>query len=143
MRPTRTSQMLTCTGPAVDQDRDRERPAVGRRHALDRHRADLEIDVALVLPVRAVHRLEEVALAVEQPDPDEREAEIGGRLQVIAGENAETARVDRQRLVDRELGREVRDRMLGGDGRVESGIGSIRGCIAARKRPSRSWARAR
>src|SRR5262249_31315469 len=54
--------------------------------------------------------LAQVAFAVEEADGDEREAEVGGALQVIAGEDAEAARVDRQRLVDPELGAEVRDR---------------------------------
>ena len=51
----------------------------------------------------------EVAAAVEQADADERHAELGRRLQVVAGEDAEAAAVDRQRLLDPELHREVGD----------------------------------
>ncbi len=51
----------------------------------------------------------EVALGVQQPDADEGDAEVGGRLQVIAGEHAEPARVLRERLGDAELGGEVGD----------------------------------
>ena len=51
----------------------------------------------------------EVALGVQQADADERHAEVGRRLQVIAGEHAEPAGVLRERLGDPELGREVRD----------------------------------
>ena len=51
----------------------------------------------------------EVAAAVEQPDADERHAELGRRLQVVAGKDAEPAAVDRQRLLDPELHREVGD----------------------------------
>ena len=55
-----------------------------------------------------VEALEEVALGVEQPDGDQRHAQVRRALQVVAGEHAEAARVDRQRLVQAELGREVR-----------------------------------
>src|SRR6058998_398704 len=45
-----------------------------------------------------------VALAVEEADADQRDAEVGGALQVIPGESAEAARVDRDRLVQRARG---------------------------------------
>ena len=45
------------------------------------------------------------------PTPMSGHAEVAGLLAVVAGEHAETARVDGQRLVQRELGREVRDRL--------------------------------
>ena len=70
----------------------------------------LEIQVVLVLPPGVIEALAEVALVVAQPDADQRHAEIGCRLDVIAGQDAEAARVDRQRLVQAEFGREVRDR---------------------------------
>ena len=43
------------------------------------------------------------------PTPTSGQPQIGGRLDVIAREDAEAARVDRQRLVQAELGGEVRD----------------------------------
>ena len=49
----------------------------------------------------------EVALGVQQPDADERHAEIGRRLQVVAGEDPEAAGVLGERLGQTELGREV------------------------------------
>ena len=51
--------------------------------------------IALDLAVVLVEPLAEVAAAVEEADADERDAELGGRLQVVAGEDAEPARVDR------------------------------------------------
>ena len=63
----------------------------------------------LLLPAVGVEALVEVALAVEQPDADERHAEVGRRLQVVAGEHAEAARVLGERLGQTELGREVGD----------------------------------
>ena len=55
--------------------------------------------------------LVEVALRIHEADADERHAEVARFLAVIAGEHAEAARVDGQRLVQRELGGEVRDRL--------------------------------
>ncbi len=63
-----------------------------------------------MLPALAIEALPEVALVVVEPDADERDAEIRCALDVIAGQDAEAARVDRQRLVEAELGGEVGDR---------------------------------
>ena len=60
--------------------------------------------------ISSIEALPEVALVVVEADADQRDAEVGGRLDVIAGQDAEAARVDRQRLVQPELGREVGDR---------------------------------
>jgi hypothetical protein len=51
-----------------------------------------------------------VSLRVHEPDTDEWNAEIAGFLAVIAGEHPESARVNGQRLVQRELRREIRNR---------------------------------
>ena len=67
----------------------------------------VEDRVALLLPAVGVELLAEVALPVHQADADERDAEAAGRLQVVAGQHAETARVLGQGLGDAELGREV------------------------------------
>ncbi len=56
--------------------------------------------------VRSEH-LAEVPLLVEQPDADERYAEIAGALEMIAGENAQAPGVDRQPFAQAELHREV------------------------------------
>jgi hypothetical protein len=62
----------------------------------------------LLVPV-GVDGLTEVALAVEQPDADERECHVAGRLHVVAREDAEAARIDAERFVDPVLGAEVGD----------------------------------
>ncbi len=72
-------------------------------------RRGVDAGVRLLLPAVGVEVLMEVALGVQQPDADERHAEVGGRLQVIAGEHPEPAGVLRERLGDAELGREVGD----------------------------------
>ncbi|CAB4903145.1 unannotated protein [freshwater metagenome] len=54
------------------------------------------------------HGLLEEPLAIEQAHAEEREVLVAGCLQVIASEDPEASRILRQRLVDAELGREVR-----------------------------------
>ena len=70
------------------------------------------VDPVLVLPAAGVDALAEVALAVHQPDRDERERTVGGLLEDVARERAEAAGVDRQRAMDAELRAEVGDRVL-------------------------------
>ena len=69
----------------------------GSRTTPDRLRVDRL--VVLRLPPGRVDALPEVAAAVEQADADERDAELGRGLEVVAGEDAEAAGVDRQALV--------------------------------------------
>ena len=52
----------------------------------------------------------EVPLGVHEPDADERHAQVARFLAVVARQDAEAAGVDGERLVERELGGEVRDR---------------------------------
>src|SRR5262249_19524048 len=89
-------------------DRDDQGRAVGA--ALERKAALLGVDLDVALPLAvAVDRLAEIAHAVEQADADERDTEVGGRLQVVTGEDAEPARVHGELLADAELHAEVRD----------------------------------
>ena len=46
-----------------------------------------EVGHALLLPAVGVEALAEVPLGVHQPDRDERDAEVGRRLEVVAGED--------------------------------------------------------
>ena len=73
-------------------------------------RRQVVVGVVVLLVAVGVDRLAEVALAVEQPDADERQGHVAGRLHVVAGEDAEAARVDAERLVEAVLGAEVGDR---------------------------------
>ena len=82
----------------------------GVERRLDRRVRPVEPLVALFLPAFGRHVLVEVALRIHEADADQRHAEVARFLAVIAGEHAEAAGVDRQRLVQRELGGEVRDR---------------------------------
>src|SRR5262249_18560201 len=94
--------------PCSRVDRDDDRNAA-RQRGTNRQLAVIERDVVLVLPARDVEPLTEVALVVIQADGDERQAEVRRALDVIAGKDAEAARVDGQRLVHAELRGEVRD----------------------------------
>ena len=87
--------------------RELDRHRHGLAHQADRVRVDALI--VLGLPAVGVDLLPEVAAAVEQADSDQRDAELGCSLQMVAGEDSEPARVDRQPLVQPELHAEVRD----------------------------------
>ena len=101
--------------PDAEPDRH-ELPAVvreldhgGHRHELERQAARVRRRVVLELAVVLVEPLLEVAAAVEEPDPDEREVELRRRLEVVAGEHAEAPGIDREALVEPELRGEVGD----------------------------------
>ncbi len=84
----------------------------------DTRRADgqavrIELGEALLLQAVGVEPLAEVALVVEQPDADQRQAQVRGRLEMITGEHPEAAGVLRQGLGDPELGGEVGDQVQG------------------------------
>ena len=79
------------------------------------HAVRVGVDPVLVLPAGGVDALAEVAVAVHEPDGDQRQRPVGGLLEDVAGEHAEAARVDGQRAVDRVLRAEERDRALGAD----------------------------
>src|SRR5262245_887366 len=55
--------------------------------------------------------LMEVALRVHEPDANQRHAKVARLLAMVTCQNTEAACVNGQRLMQRELRREVRDRM--------------------------------
>ena len=89
---------------------DLERFAIRVRGVQQRQPTDVVVRVGMLLVAVRVDRLAEVALAVQEPDPDERQGHVAGRLHVVAGEDAEAAGVDPERLVEAVLGAEVGDR---------------------------------
>ena len=66
----------------------------------------------LLLAPGGVDALSKVAAAVEEPDADHRQRLVARLPEEVAGEDAETARVDREGGVDAELGAEERHRPL-------------------------------
>ena len=95
--------------------RDVHGRAADRRFDLDAfqlaHRELLAavLGVHLDLPPRRIDVLAAEAVLVEKAHRHERKPEVARRLQVVAGQHAEAARVDRQALGDAELEREVPD----------------------------------
>ena len=79
----------------------------------------------LLLAAAGVDALTEVALAVEQPDADERQRIVRGLLEEVAGERAETAGVDRERHVHGELGAEEGARTRGRQRRIGRRAGEV------------------
>jgi hypothetical protein len=69
---------------------------VSIQHRLDRHAVGVEHVVGFALVTGLVDDLAEVAEAVEQAHPDERQAKIAGRLQMVPSQHAEAARIDRK-----------------------------------------------
>jgi hypothetical protein len=51
-----------------------------------------------------VNRLLKITFAVKQTDADKAETQVAGGFRVVAGEDAEAARRNRQRFVETELG---------------------------------------
>ena len=93
---------------------DRHRQDASRRRLHRQHRQPREVVVGIgvLLEAVGVHRLAEVAGAVEQAHAHERHAEVARRLAVVARQDTQAARVDAERLVDPELHREIGDRAV-------------------------------
>ena len=87
-----------------------ERQPLGVLDAGEREAAQVVVRVGVLLVAIGVDGLTEVALAIEQPDADERQRHVAGRLHVVAGEDPEAAGVDAERLVDAVFGAEIGDR---------------------------------
>ena len=92
-----------------------------------REAGEVEVGVGVLLVAVRVDRLAEVALAVEQAHAHERQGHVAGALHVVAGEDAQAARVDPERLVEAVLGAEVGDRarQLPGVGALEPVVGAV------------------
>ena len=84
-----------------------DRPAVfsdGRFHG---KLVDIGLEIFFALPAVAIEALAEISLAIEQADADEGDAEIGGALDVIAGQNSESTGIYRERLMHAKFGGEI------------------------------------
>ena len=86
--------------PARQLDRNAKPAAARLAHRLDRHDRRIVVGKGLELPSLGVDHLAEIALLVQQADPDDRNAEVARRLQEIARQHAKPAGVKRQRLAE-------------------------------------------
>ena len=111
-RPTWASQTATWRSRPGSSTLTVSGPPVESWTRAERQPAQVVVGVVVLLVAVGVDRLAEVALAIEQPDADERQGHVAGRLHVVAGEDAEAARVDAERLVEAVLGAEVGDRAV-------------------------------
>ena len=91
--------------------------------------------VPLGLPAVGGQRLGEVTVPVQQADGDQRHAEVARRLQVVARQDAQAARILRQRGGDAVFGGEVRHRggawRIRGPGRPRPRTSAAPTCTAA------------
>ncbi len=110
--------------PLGQRHRDDHRVALGVAQQLQRQAVRVQRGVVLELPAVGRQALGEVAGPVQQAQADQRDAEVGGRLEVVTGEDAQAAGVVGQHLGDAELGGEVGDRRRGG---VAEGLVPVRG----------------
>ena len=97
---------------AVQEADGNEQIAVAAPHFLDRQVVEVLVQADGVLNAFLVDLLFEVAVPVEQSDRDEIQIEIAGGLAMVPGQNAEAARVIRNRFVEAELGGEIGDRFF-------------------------------
>ncbi len=94
---------------AGDGEGDLHRRAVGLAQERQRQAVRVDRRVELLLPAVPGQPLGEVAGPVEQADADDRDAEVAGRLEVVAGQDAEATGVLREDLGQAELHGEVGD----------------------------------
>jgi hypothetical protein len=93
--------------PFRELDGDVHLPAVAVQHRQQRQPVQVVVGVVVLLQPLGVEALLEVAVLVHQPDAEEGEPQVARRLAVVAGEDAQAARVDLQALVPAELGAEI------------------------------------
>src|SRR5262249_51962837 len=97
---------------------DQRRIARGISLGNERQRKEVVFGEALLLPPLRVQILAEVPFAIHQADADEWDAQITGAFKMIAREDAETAGVNGDALMNAELSREVSDASIGVGGKV-------------------------
>ena len=107
---------LGIDGAARQLDADADLAPVGVERGDGGGLREVELVVDGFLLAVAGDALAEVALGIEKADADEGQAEVAGLFAVVAGEDAQAAGVDGQRLVEAELGAEVGDGFVGGVG---------------------------
>ena len=95
---------------AYRSDSRSQSPFLSRRR-LDRQLAGIVERVKRDLVAVLVDLLAEIALLIQQPDADDRHAQVVRRLELIAGHVAQPARINRQRLAEHVLHAEIRDRL--------------------------------
>ncbi len=104
---------------------------VGTAQRCDRQLARIVVRIDCLLRPVAIDHLAKIPLAVEQSDRNERQAQVAGRLELIASDVTKTARVDWQRFAQHEFHAEVCDA-----GQRRSRMGSLEPRGRRRRIPS-------
>ena len=86
-------------GAAARLDLHHYRPAVFADRRFHGQLGDVGCKIFFLLPTVAIQALAEISLAVKQADADQRNAEIGRALDMVAGQDAEPAGIDGKRFV--------------------------------------------
>jgi hypothetical protein len=94
----------------AEPQRERARRAIGAGSWTDRRIRPVDVLVALVLPPLRRQPLMCVAARIHQPDTHQGHAEIAGFAAIVAREDAVARRVHRDRLMQRELTGDPRNR---------------------------------
>ncbi len=82
-----------------DRECDQARFAVGAVDPGDRVHRGIDGVVRVTLPAIQADQLIEVPPVIVEADAHQRDAEVGGFLAMVAGEDAEAAGIDRERAV--------------------------------------------
>ena len=113
-------------GAAAGLDLHGDRFAVRSDGGFHGQLVDIGLEIFFLLPAGAIQALPEISLAVKQADADQRNAQIGGALDVIAGQHAQAAGIFRNRYVQAEFGGEVRHRTRPQNAGVPGAPGAVR-----------------
>ena len=81
------------------------------RYSFKREFADVAFAISFFLPALRVYALLEIAIAIKQTNRNQRQIQVTGRLQMIARQNAQATRIQRQRAMDAELRTKISDRI--------------------------------
>ena len=95
--------MLAGAGFDLDRDRLAAWADAGSMGSI----AAVHVEIVFLLPTVDIEPLAEISLVVIQPDADQRNAQIRGTVDMIAGQDTQTAGIDRQRFVQAEFRRKV------------------------------------
>src|SRR5262249_45934553 len=98
------------------RDADGNGLAVGTVFRFERQIVEIVFRIAFLLPAVLVEVLAEVAKPVHEANAHEGEAQVACRLQMVAGQDAEAARVDRDTVVNAEFSGEIRNAAIASAG---------------------------
>src|ERR1700674_2577802 len=94
-------------GAMAGIDLHHNRPAICPDGSFHSKLADIGLEILFVLPAIAIEALAEISLTIKQAHANQRDPEIGGALDVIAGQNSKSPGIHRKRFVHAKFGGEI------------------------------------